>query len=352
MKYLLLFLLILIFLSCSNFNKNKDAKNSQSEVLFYSDYIIEGRKLAKAKNYKGAATKFTYAFRENPNHVQSSHIVDAAYYWMLADEVDSAFLQLNTFISDTDYVMKKITDLTKDRRLSPLQKYPMWKTVIDGMKRNRNRKFPNINSELADQLDEILYQDQYYRKMIDNMESKYGKNSTEIKNFNKHGYTQDSINLKKVLSIIDKYGWLGAEEVGYDGNTALFLVIQHADSATQRKYLPLLRDAAKKGKASSEDLSFLEDRVAIDQGKRQIYGSQIGYDPILKQMIVLPLEDPINVDKRRASVGLQTMSDYLMHWNLLWDAKSYEQNLPYYEQNMKSIQKKYDSLNILKMKLE
>jgi len=39
----------------------------------------------------------------------------------------------------------------------------------------------------------------------------------------------DSINLAKVKAILEKYGWLGPQDIGRKANLALFLVIQHAD---------------------------------------------------------------------------------------------------------------------------
>jgi hypothetical protein len=41
----------------------------------------------------------------------------------------------------------------------------------------------------------------------------------------------------------------------------LFLVIQHSDSTTQEKYLPLLKQAVKDNRAFGHDLALLEDRV-------------------------------------------------------------------------------------------
>jgi hypothetical protein len=72
----------------------------------------------------------------------------------------------------------------------------------------------------------------------------------------------------------------------------------------------------------------LEDRVAIGEGKQQIYGSQIGYDMKTNKTYVLPLIDPDNVDKRRAKVGLGLMSDYVKHWDMIWDVEEYKRQLP------------------------
>ena len=57
------------------------------------------------------------------------------------------------------------------------------------------------------------------------------------------------------------------------------------------------------GNAMRPDLALLEDRVALRQGKKQIYGSQIGMDPETGEYFVSPLEDPDNVVERRIKMG-------------------------------------------------
>ena len=64
-----------------------------------------------------------------------------------------------------------------------------------------------------------------------------------------------------------------------------------------------MREAVKNRKARPEQLALLEDRVALAQGKKQIYGSQIHQDPKSGKYFVAPIEDEPNVNKRRAAVG-------------------------------------------------
>ncbi len=136
----------------------------------------------------------------------------------------------------------------------------------------------------------------------------------------------DSVNLVKVKKILDERGWLGDDVIGSQGNTTLFLVIQHSDQKTQEQYLPMMREAVKKGNARPSSLALLEDRVALGQGKKQTYGSQIGYDD--GGAYVLPLDDPDHVDERRASVGLGKLQDYVSQWNITWEAEEYKKKLP------------------------
>src|SRR5687768_14250010 len=136
----------------------------------------------------------------------------------------------------------------------------------------------HIHKDLMLQLDSIQVEDQKYRQMFDSVQVKYGLNSKEMNALVKAMNTADSVNLIKVRRILDEHGWLSQEQIGTQRNGTLFFVIQHSDLQTQEKYLPLMRQAVKEGKAQASQLALLEDRVALRQGKKQIYGSQIIQD--------------------------------------------------------------------------
>ncbi|RYF64937.1 MAG: hypothetical protein EOO39_25770 [Cytophagaceae bacterium] len=89
----------------------------------------------------------------------------------------------------------------------------------------------------------------------------------------------------------------------------------------------MMREAVKNGKAWGGNLALLEDRVALGQGKRQVYGSQIGRNMDTKLYYVLPLEDPDNVDKRRTAVGLPPLAEYVSRWKIVWNVDQYKKEL-------------------------
>ena len=192
----------------------------------------------------------------------------------------------------------------------------------------RESKF---NDSLAVQLDSIYFNDQKIRLIIDSMGIKADWQSNQMQSLLREMLVQDSANLISVKLILDKYGWLGPKVVGNQGNKAIFLVIQHADNLTQEKYLPMMREAVKIGNASGNSLALLEDRVALNQGKKQIYGSQIAMYFDTNKYYVSPLFDPDNVDKRRAVVGLQPIAIYLKKWGIDWDVEQYKKELPQIE---------------------
>jgi hypothetical protein len=317
MKHTLLILAFLFKIQLSN---------AQDVPKEYFDIVKIADSLYRIKDYKNSGNKYSNAFKVNSWKGHSSDRYNAACSWALASVPDSAFFQLDriaTFMNYTNY-----GHITTDTDLNSLHTDIRWEKLIKKIKQNKEKKEVNYNKPLVAILDTIYIEDQKYRSQINDINKKYGWKSKEMNALWDIISEKDSINLIKVKQILDQYGWLGADVVSDQGNSTLFLVIQHSDQATQEKYLPMMREAVKNGKAKGSSLALLEDRVALGQGKRQIYGSQISRDPETQEYYISPLEDPDNVDKRRSEVGLGPLSEYVNHWQIKWDVEQYKKDLP------------------------
>ena len=288
----------------------------------YFSLVKKADSLYTAKDFKTSALTYSAAFKANGWVGISEDRYNAACSWALANNSDSSFFQLNRIATKANYM--NYEHIITDPDLNSLHNDNRWKPLLDLIKQNKEKAEANLNKPLAAQLDSIYNEDQKYRLQIDGIEKKYGLESNEMKDHWKIINQKDSINLSKVKSLLDSYGWLGTDIVGRQGNSTLFLVIQHSDQRTQEKYLPMMREAVKNGKATGSSLALLEDRVALGQGKKQIYGSQIGRNNETKLYYVLPLEDPDNVDKRRAEVGLQPLAEYVNRWQIKWNVEQYK----------------------------
>jgi len=298
----------------------------------YTRLIDEAYKLYQNKEYLKSGKKYAEAFAANGNKGLLDDRYNATCSWALANETDSAFALLFMIAKKGNYT--DYDQLINDNDLKPLYNDSRWEEIKNIIKSNKEKKEANYNKKLIAILDTIFFDDQKYRLQINKVAEKYGWESKEVdsidndKAFKEILRKTDSINTGKVTSIIDKYGWLGADVVGEYGNSTFFAVIQHSDLKTQEKYLPIMREAVKSGKARADLLALLEDRVALKEGRRQIYGSQLGMDPITKKTYVCPLEDPGNVDARRAKVGLPPMQEYLEPAGIKWDVEQYKKDLP------------------------
>ncbi len=98
----------------------------------------------------------------------------------------------------------------------------------------------------------------------------------------------------------------------------------------------MMREAVQKGNASPSNFAYLVDRVALRQGKKQSYGSQLARDQFTGEYYILPLLDPDNVDKRRTEVGLEKLQDYVSHMGMTWNVEEYKKKLPEIEAKQKN----------------
>ncbi len=121
----------------------------------------------------------------------------------------------------------------------------------------------------------------------------------------------DKVNRERLKEIIAEHGWPTYDMVGTEAARAAWLVVQHSDRDVefQKKCLALMEPLVEKSQVGKSDFAYLWDRVAVNSGKKQRYGSQIEKKDGKWQP--KPVEDPKNLDKRRAEVGLSPMSYYL-----------------------------------------
>jgi len=174
-----------------------------------------------------------------------------------------------------------------------------------------------LRASLTKQLLAIYESDQQYRQQVEGIAIKYGMFSKEMKELAQKMNQMDSVNLIKIESVLGQYGWLSQRTIGEDGNAALYLVIQHADQRAREKYLPLLRDAVSHQRALSSDLACMEDRLLVEQHKKQRYGTQVGMDKKTGKYFLYPLENPGQVEERRAKMGLNSLANYLSRYGIV-----------------------------------
>jgi hypothetical protein len=120
----------------------------------------------------------------------------------------------------------------------------------------------------------------------------------------------DKANLQRLKEVVAEHGWPGRSLVGADGARAAWLFVQHADSdvAFQRRCLDLVL-RLRRGEVDPELVAFLTDRVLVNEGKKQRYGTMLRRED--GKLVPKPIEDEANVDKRRGELGLPPLEEYL-----------------------------------------
>ena len=126
----------------------------------------------------------------------------------------------------------------------------------------------------------------------------------------RHAAAADDARAVRLAQLVERHGWPGHTLVGEDAASAAWLVVQHADRDPdlQERMLTLLARAVEDGEAPARHLALLTDRVCVNRGRPQIYGTQFGgqagsYGP-------RPIADLDGLDGRRAAVGLEPFAEY------------------------------------------
>ena len=119
----------------------------------------------------------------------------------------------------------------------------------------------------------------------------------------------EAIHLKnsaRLRELIDRHGWPGEEIAGKDGAEAAWLIAQHAigEPEFQRRALQWMRDSAAQGCIPAWHAAYLEDRIAMCEGRPQRFGTQWLDDPRDGRIRPWKLADIEHVDELRAGVGL------------------------------------------------
>jgi hypothetical protein len=113
-------------------------------------------------------------------------------------------------------------------------------------------------------------------------------------------------NADRLAAVIAEHGWPGAELVGAEAAQAAWLIVQHAISrpALMRSVLVLLTDA---GGVPRWQAAMLEDRICVFEGRAQRFGTAFDWDE-QGEMSPRPIEEPEQVDRYRAEVGLPPLA--------------------------------------------
>lgn len=167
-----------------------------------------------------------------------------------------------------------------------------------------------MNEELANELAEMAADDQRIRKR--SMARGRGFVRPLDANTAKEYMRIDAENAERLRQIVAGHGWPGRSLVGEQGAHDAWLIAQHADRQPgfQRQALELLADAVARGEASARDLAYLTDRVRVNEGRRQVFGTQMmGLEDGVP--VPRPIEDPERLDERRAEVGLEPFDQYV-----------------------------------------
>ena len=123
----------------------------------------------------------------------------------------------------------------------------------------------------------------------------------------------DEKHLPILKDILNKIGVPTIDKVGIESSKYFIILVIHQDKAKefQKQFL----DLAINENIDKATLAHLIDRVEINYGRKQIYGSQLSFNETTNLLEPKDIKDPKKVNQLRKEVGLEPLEEYIEYCN-------------------------------------
>ncbi|MEQ9404207.1 MAG: hypothetical protein RIM99_11505 [Cyclobacteriaceae bacterium] len=273
--------------------------------------VKEADSLKKSGLLMPALEKYGQAFFADPSDREVSYKIASTCSLLWTEYMrDTAFFFLNHSL-EGDASLKAL----HDPHFLSLIDDPRWSCIVDNQIKKYETENGNIKNEpFAKALFKMIIRDQGFQ---------YAGNIERRKYIQNGGYFDTpSIfpvlameeqfmkqNIRELQELLDQYGWPTASEITEIAAAGAALIINHSSFELRKKYFPLLKEAFEKGEAQPLRFAKMQDRLLVEEGKEQLYGTQIKFENLTKSPH--PIMDPEYVDKRRIEIGLGPLAPYL-----------------------------------------
>jgi hypothetical protein len=276
----------------------------------YATLVMQGYKIYGEKDYEKSVQTFEQAFKlAKP---KSGDLYNAACSATLGKQIEKAFSFLEQAV---DFGYSNITHLKSDTDLESLHQDRRWQEILLKIEKKEAEELAKLKyPKITQLLDSMSVSDQSVRNKNTDLRKKgVNRESPEMRSVIQEMKLVDSLNLIVIKRLFKQHGFLGFEEVGKKGSHNFWLIIQHSDQDPkfQDDVLQEMKKHIERKNADGTDYAYLIDRVNVNTGKLQMYGTQARRSHATDKVEILNLFEPENVNKRRAEVGLGTIEEYI-----------------------------------------
>lgn len=171
-------------------------------------------------------------------------------------------------------------------------------------------KMENIpySEKMKSSLKKMYKEDQDIQNLIINIDT----TSMNQSDLEKRKYQIFESNCSAIKNYFKEYGYPTITNNGENISHTFWLLVQHCDHDTdfQKQVLSVMKKELKRDNVDKINYAYLYDRVQINSGKKQLYGTQVGFDERY-QPYIKELRSPSEVNTRRKTIGLNTIEEYL-----------------------------------------
>lgn len=163
---------------------------------------------------------------------------------------------------------------------------------------------PKNLKKIAEHLKKMAHEDQLMRREHQNPDNKQKISHEEFSKM-------DRERAERLKKIVGEIGWPTWSKVGKEASYGAWLIVQHADFDVlfQKKCLQLMQQAYDEHDLYPQNVAYLYDRVAVNTGEKQKFGTQFELND-KGELIPVPIENEFELDKRRKEMDLEEFEIY------------------------------------------
>ena len=170
------------------------------------------------------------------------------------------------------------------------------------------------------QLQDLAVADQEDRQQILQLFRTHGFRSPQADTANRWLRRRDSLHLQRFRQLERQYGWPRTATVGTGSVGNAYLLLQHAPDSVHTRYFPRIERAYQQAELPGPDYATYLDRVLVQQGHKQRYGTQYRRRELPNgrtEDYLDSIADMAHVEQRRRAVGLDSLLPRLQPGTLL-----------------------------------
>lgn len=280
------------------------------QFTFAQNHVSKGDSLKGVGFLMPALTEYVAAMTQNPTSENSYRLASTTALLWTSQMRDTSFHFLNYALQNDSTL-----DVLSDPDFLSLIDDPRWKQIEDLQFGKYEAKTGAIkNKAFARALFRMIIKDQGFM---------YAGNIERRKYMQNEGYFSTPAifpvlameeknrkeNESRLFELLDEYGWPTTSLVTEFAAAGAALIVNHSSYEVRKKYFPMLEEAFKNGEAQPLRYAKMRDRLLVEEGKEQLYGTQLKFEGNTR--VPQPIQDPQHVDKRRAEIGLGPLNVYL-----------------------------------------
>jgi hypothetical protein len=218
----------------------------------------------------------------------------------VGDQASYAFIVATIYPSESGYEHQVWKQILKHQDKYPEDAIRFYRVRMKVLAASERAKRDGItNPELERTIEKMIAEDQAVRTSVTAITKDAGNAMHAV----------DEGHAAALEQILKTYGVPTFAMVGTSAASDFVVMIQHQPAAMRDEALPLLKANLEKGEADGHDFALMMDRSLNDRGKQQYYGTQV--DCIEGKGVLKPVEPIVDLDRRRADVGIIRTTLYL-----------------------------------------